>query len=172
MLLCFCDMIQVTWWQNVVSIRYDSSLRDACSELAEKWSSAADDNLAQFLPGDTSTFSAGQLQQFVAELLEKVSGLLYELVQFWASMLRVVCTCIAPMSWYSLSLSVHHVCVYTRHCSRRSLTSKSWNLTKSTSSLWWKTQKSDSGSLQVNNWLITDSCTGFLRYCLTDWPLY
>ena len=58
-------------------IRYDSSLRDACTGLGKKWSEVKDDDAESISSEDFQKFSSHQKIQFLAELLDKVRQLKY-----------------------------------------------------------------------------------------------
>lgn len=53
--------------------RYDSTLRDACAELAQRWTSAQDD-LTAFSLSDIKAFTPDQHIQLMQELLNQASS--------------------------------------------------------------------------------------------------
>ena len=56
----------------IMFFSYDSSLADACADLAKKWSSASDEELSAFTSEDLTPFSSNQKREFLSQLLEEV----------------------------------------------------------------------------------------------------
>jgi hypothetical protein len=56
----------------IVSVlRYDSSLEEVCIDLCNKWLEWDADSTCPFSPVDIKKMSSGQVQEFLAQLLEK-----------------------------------------------------------------------------------------------------
>lgn len=69
------DVYTIYWLMNVVFCnfcRYDTTLSDACTALAKKWSSASDNDLSSFTAEDFKSLSSYQIKEFLAQLLEEV----------------------------------------------------------------------------------------------------
>lgn len=52
--------------------RYDTTISDACSAFAKKWSTASDDDLSSFNADDLKSLSSYQIKEVLAQLLEEV----------------------------------------------------------------------------------------------------
>ena len=53
--------------------RYDTSLADECSQLADRWSvTTSDEDEGRFTPEDLDNMSSNQLQVFLNQLQSKV----------------------------------------------------------------------------------------------------
>ena len=52
--------------------RYDTTISDACSALAKKWSTTSDDDLSCFSADDLKSLSSYQIKEVLAQLLEEV----------------------------------------------------------------------------------------------------